>query len=328
MKVARLKAFGVPWEGVEVIDGPDVGEPDAGEVVVAMEASPINPADLLFMEGRYATLPPLQVPLGIEGAGRIVATGPDVGDLAVGDPVMSLGRANWAARVRLKAAEVVKLPADVDIRQAAMLKVNPATALLMLRSPVALEPGDWVIQNAANSGVGRDLIRLAKTMGVRTVNVVRRANLVPELKALGADAVVVDGTELADVVRNETGAAAIRLGIDAVAGDATRRLSGCLADGATLLNYGLLSGDPCRMDPHDLVFRGVTLTGFWLAKGLQGMALADIRALYGELVEHLTAGDLTVPIEATYRLDDVAEALAHAAREARDGKVILMPSAE
>ena len=121
----------------------------------------------------------------------------------------------------------------------------------MLRDYVDLEPGDWVIQNAANSAVGRHVIRFCHARGVHTANVVRRESLREELTAIGGDVVAVDGDDLAGRVRAEAGAdARIRLAIDAVGGPACQHLADCLSDGGTVVNYGFLSGDPCMITPH------------------------------------------------------------------------------
>jgi NADPH:quinone reductase-like Zn-dependent oxidoreductase len=267
MKVAQLNAFGVPWEVVDCIEVEDPGPPAEGEVQVEMLACPIN-----------ASKPDLPARLGIEGAGRVSAVGSGVEGLAEGDLVMSLGRANWAQRLNLKAGEAVKAPPGIDVAQLAMLKVNPATAYLMLQSYVDLQPGDWVIQNAANSGVGVNLIRLAGARGVKTVNVVRREALIQPLRDIGADVVVVDGEDLAERVAAATGGAPIKLAIDAVAGAASERLADCLAEDGTVVNYGLLSGEACRLRADQAVFKGITLTGFWLAKVMRQRPFAELQA--------------------------------------------------
>ncbi len=326
MKLAQLNAFGVPSQVVDCVEAEDPGAPGAGEVLIEMLACPINPAELLLIEGKYASRPPLPARLGIEGAGRVSAVGETVTGLAPGDLVMSLGRANWAERLVLKAGEVVKAPAGTDVAQLSMLKVNPATARLLLSNVVSLAPGDWVIQNAANSAVGVNLIRLAKARGLKTVNVVRRESLIAPLQAIGADAVLVDGPDLARRAAAAAGGAAIKLAIDAVAGAATERLADCLADGGTVVNYGLLSGEPCRLRADQTVFKGITLTGFWLAKEMRAMTPAALAALYGDLLPRLADGRLHVDVEATYRLDDVKAALAHAGREGRGGKVLITPN--
>ena len=177
------------------------------------------------------------------------------------------------------------MPDDADPLQLAMLKVNPATAWMMLKDYVRLEPGDWLIQDAANSGVGKALIRLARDEGLRSVNVVRRPEPAKGLQALGADVVLVDGEDLAERVAEATKGASVRLGIDAVGGGQVTRLADCLAEGGTVVNYGLLSGEPCRIRSDQLIFKGITLTGFWLQKTLTAMARTELERLYRALAE-------------------------------------------
>ena len=219
-----------------------------------------------------------------------------------------------------------ELYGDADVLQLAMLKVNPATALMMLRNYVELQPGDWVIQDAANSGVGNNLIRLAKADGIRTVNVVRRDSAAAALRAIGADVVVVDGDDLAERVRAATDGAPIRLAIDAIGGDMVLRLADCLAEGGMVVNYGLLSGQPCMLGAHHLVFKGISLTGFWLAKTLTQTARPDLEALYADLAGRVASGDLEVQVEATYPIEEIKAALAHAAKAGRDGKILVTPN--
>jgi len=326
MKAVQFAAFGVPHEVAACVDLPDPGAPAEGEVLVEIEAFPINPADLLFLEGAYAARPPLPATPGAEGVGRVAAVGGGVTDLAVGNRVIPLGRENWMQKRRVPAAQVLKVPGDIDLLQLAMLKVNPATALLMLRNYVQLQPGDWLIQDAANSGVGTSLIRLAKAEGVRTVNVVRRESLVEPLKAFGADVVVLDGDDLAARVKAATDGADIKLGIDAVAGNTCRRLADCLGEGGKLVNYGMLSGKACEVSPERIVFGDVTLTGFWLARHLGNAPRREIQALYDELVTRLADGSLHIEVEATFPIENIKEALAQAEREGRDGKILVTPN--
>ena len=326
MKQVRFTAFGMPEEVADCVEVADVGAPGADEVVIEIQAFPINPADLLTITGGYAVRPKLPATLGAEGVGGISAVGSEVTELAAGERVINLGRDNWCQRRKVPAAQVLKMPADADVLQLAMLKVNPATALMMLRNYVDLQPGDWVIQDAANSGVGTNLIKLAKADGIRTVNVVRRAALVEPLEAIGADVVVVDGEDLAEQVRERTGGTPPRLAIDAIGGEIVMRLADCLAEGGTVVNYGLLSGKPCMLGAHHTIFKGITLTGFWLQKVLTSMARADLEKLYADLAERVRSGALGVEIEQTYPIEEIKAALAHAGREGRGGKILVLPN--
>jgi len=326
MLSAQLQSFGHPPDVVSCIETPEPSAPEADQVLIELLAGPVNPAEILLIQGRYASRPTLPCELGIEGVGRVLTTGEAVTEVQAGDLVLSLERRNWTQRLLLNVQQVIKLPSAIDIQQAAMLKVNPATALKMLDDYVDLQAGDWVIQNAANSGVGRSVIQLARSRGLHTVNVVRRESLRESLLGQGADVVVVDGTDLAKQVSEATGGGPIRLAIDAVAGSACERLADCLAEDATVVNYGLLSGQPCQLRADQTVFKGITLTGFWLAKAMRKMRYAELVALYGELADKVLAGVLYVDVEAVYSLRDIKQALVHGMQEGRSGKVLISPN--
>ena len=326
MLAAQLTAFGHPPEVVDCISLAEPADPGPDQVLVELLAGPINPAEILLIQGRYASRPKLPTGLGIEGVGRVLAVGSDVANLAQGDLVLSLDRQNWAEQRLLGVQQVIKLPPEIDIQQAAMLKVNPATALKMLTDYVTLQDGDWVIQNAANSGVGQSLIQLAKARGLCTVNVVRRESLREPLMRLGADIVLVDNPELAQHVREATEGAAVKLAIDAVAGSACERLADCLGEGGIVVNYGLLSGEACQIRADQTIFKGITLTGFWLAKVMQGMSHTELSDLYADLSQYVLNGTLQVDVEVSYPLAQIKQALEHAMRERRDGKILVRPN--
>ena len=326
MKQVQFTAFGSPKDVVVCADVDDVGSPGSNEVVVDIDAFPINPADLLTISGGYAVKPDLPATLGAEGTGRISEIGDSVSDLDFGDRVIMLERNNWCQRRRVSAGKVIKVPDDADTLQLAMLKVNPATALMMMRDYVALKAGDWLIQDAANSGVGTSLIKLAKADGLRTVNVVRRSELIDKLEALGADVVLVDGDDLADRVKAATNNAHISLAIDAVGGTQITRLADCLGEGATVVNYGLLSGEPCQIRADQTIFNGITLTGFWLQKALTSIAYPDLRKLYQDLGAKVLSTQLHVEIEAVYPIEQIKDAVDHAGRGGRDGKILVLPN--
>lgn len=326
MKVIEYAKHGPAHEVCRCVDVDEPATPGSGEVSVAVEAAAINPADLLIIEGRYPGPGELPARQGIEGAGRVLAVGSDVADLAPGDRVLLLSRGNWAQRMTVQAEQAVKIPAALDILQAAQMKANPPSALFMLRDYADLKPGDWIIQNAANSAVGQHLIRLAKERGVRTVNVVRRETLFAPLKAIGGDVVMLDGDDLGARVRAEIGDDPLSLAVDAVGGVSTQRLADCLSDGGTVVTYGFLSGESCRITPTQAIVHQISLTGFWLVKSLFSGPRERIVATYAEVAELFISGVLHSPVEATYTLEQAADALEHASREGRDGKIAFTPN--
>lgn len=324
MLATQFSAFGPPDKVIELIEQPDPGEPGPGELIVDTELFPINPADLLNLEGQYgATQPQLPMIPGAEGVGRIAKLGAGVSHVKVGDRVLLPGPGTWRARIKAPAKAVFALPTGVDPKQLAMLRVNPPTAWLMLHEFVPPKPGQWLVQNAANSGVGHCLIRLAREAGMKTVNVVRRAELAGELRAFGADVVLTDGPDLDTRVRAAIGGGALPLAIDAVGGSATQRLARCVDDGGTVVNYGALSGEPCTLDVRETIFRDVSLRGFWLRRWFMQTSPENVAALYRGLAARLGDGRLTVEVETVYPVRRIKEALAHAARGGRKGKILV-----
>ncbi len=296
-----------------------------GQVRVKVLAAPINPSDVLTLTGEYGMLPPLPAIGGSEGVGRVEELGPEVSQLKVGQTVLlPVGSGTWVTHQNAEAKKLIPLP-DADPRQLAMMTVNPPTASLLLSEFVDLQPGDWVIQNAANSGVGSYLIQLAKLRGFKTLNVVRRESAVAGVKAEGADVVLVDGPDLPKRVREATGGAAVRLGIDAVGGVATDHLAASLSEGGTLVNYGIMSREPCQVSPASIVFRGVSLRGFWLAKWFRVASPEQQMKVFAELTQLIAGGKLKARVAATYDIGQIKEAVAAAAGGERDGKILIVP---
>jgi mitochondrial enoyl-[acyl-carrier protein] reductase / trans-2-enoyl-CoA reductase len=325
MKKVEITDYGAPEAVAHCIEAPDVGAPGSGEIVFDVLAFPINPADISFCRGSYRLRPPLPATPGAECVGRMIAAGAGVNGIRAGDLVVNMQRENWVQRRRISAEDAIALPSGLDIKQAAMLRINPATALLLLEDNADLKPGDWVIQNVANSAVGRHLIVLAKTKGVRTVNVVRRDDVTSELTALGADIVLKDGPDLPQRAQQATGGAPIRLGIDAVSGDACKRIADCVANGGVVVTYGSMSGaDP--VISRAALGRGISIKSFTLGDGLAKRGREQVRAIYADLGNKLRNGVLRAPIDATYPIEEIKQALTHAQRGGRDGKVLVLPN--
>ena len=327
MKRAQYAQRGpVPQDVIEAVafDPPPLAP---GQARVQVLAAPINPSDVLTLTGQYGLLPPLPAVGGNEGVGRVVELGAGTPGPAVGQTVLlPVGIGTWSSHVVTEAARLMPLPNEADPQQLAMMTVNPPTALLMLDRFVSLSPGDWVIQNAANSGVGAYLIQLARLRGLKTINLVRRESAVAGVRGLGGDAVLVDGDKLARRVAEATGGAPVRLGIDAVGGAATDRLAQCLAEGAVLVNYGAMSGEPCQVSPASFVFRDITLKGFWLSRWFKQAAPEQRMKVFGEVAGLIAQGKLHARVQATYPLERIREAVAAAAAGEREGKILVVPA--
>jgi NADPH:quinone reductase-like Zn-dependent oxidoreductase len=318
MRAVQLTAYGNPLEGLKYLDIPAPDAPGPNQVLIGVEFSPLNQSDLLLAQGIYGARPALPTVIGNEGVGRVLNVGHGVKNVKVGDRVLApLSSFTWRERMVLSADGLFALPAGADPQQLAMLAINPPTAALLLSEYVNLKPGEWVVQNSANSGVGRWVIAFAKTRGLKTVNIVRRPELVPELKAIGGDVVVVDSPDVSKEIKAAVGQAELRLALDGVSGPATGVLASTLSPHATLVVYAAMSQAPMSISPLNIVFKPLTIRGFWLGhpESTAKSAPAVVQA-----AEMIAAGRVHIPVTATYALSSIKEAVAHAQR---GGKILL-----
>jgi NADPH:quinone reductase-like Zn-dependent oxidoreductase len=323
MKAIHLTAYGDPAEVVKLVDIPDVGAPEANEIVIDVEAAPIEPSDLYMIQGIYGNLPPLPHALGIQGVGRVSAIGRDVKHVKEGDRVITPPFApSWVGRVKTDAPWLRPLP-NGDLNQLAMIGCNPATAWLLLTEFVQLKRGDWILYNAANSSVGRSMIPLAKARGVKTITVVRRPELVDEMKALGADVVLVDGPDLPQRVAAATDKAPIALALDGVGDSATQNLLNSLPLYGTLLMYSGMSGQPAKVFNPFLIFQGQSIHGFWIFNWFRQPNHEKAIAMFDELASMVSSGALSLPVAGEYGFDQVQDAIGVASKY--NGKAILKP---
>jgi NADPH:quinone reductase-like Zn-dependent oxidoreductase len=318
----RLFAFGEKPPAVRVEEIPTPA-PAPGEVVVRMLAAPINPADLNVIEGTYGELPQLPARIGNEGCGEILALGAGVENLLVGQKVLPLAFGTWSRELVLSAKNAIPLPDDIDIHQAAMLTVNPATAWRILHDFSALQPGDWIAQNAANSGVGRAVIQLARHLGLRTLNVVRRPELLDELLALGADVVVTEETDLRREARQLCGGALPKLGLNAVGGASALNIANALAPGSPHITFGAMARQPLKIPNGLLIFQNLAFRGFWLRRWKETAPAAEILSTYATLADLLHRGILHTPVDRVFPLSELPAALAAASQDKRSGKILL-----
>ena len=320
MRALQIATFGDPAEVVQLVEISDPNSPRPGEVLIAVDYAPINTSALLLISGRYGVRPALPTGVGNEGVGRILSVGEAVDHVKVGDRVLfPLSAYSWRKRLVAPAEDLFPLPPGADPEQLSMLHINPPTAALLLSEYGDLKPGDWVLQDAGNSGVGRSVIAFAKDRGLHVVSLIRRQELVDDLLAAGSDVVLVDGDGIANRVAYATGHAQIRIALDGVAGAAMRSLSSCLAPGGILVVYAFMSEQPGLVNLAELIFRGVTIRGFWL-EAPEIRASPKLQEALKTGARLIAEGKLHVPVAATYALSEYQQALAHAQR---GGKVLL-----
>ena len=323
-KLAIHDRYGEPRAVLRVIEGA-AEQPGPGEVIVRMEAAAMHIADLRTIAGADSFRPPLPRTPGFEGIGRVVRVGEGVDTPLPGERVFpALGSGTFREEVRCAAAACMPAPQG-DALQLSLLTVNGPTAWVLLEDFAALRPGDWLVQNAANSSCGRYLVQLARRRGVRTVNVVRRPETFAELRQLGGDVMLLDDADLATHVAAAVDGAPIRLGIDAVGGPATQRIAECLAADAPLVSYGSMSGQRCEIDFYQMFRQGTVLHGLSFVRQLRRRPPESVRAIYAALAQWMAQGELVARIAGVYPLQRIVEACEHAALTGsdRDGKVIL-----
>jgi NADPH:quinone reductase-like Zn-dependent oxidoreductase len=318
MRAVQLTAYGNPVEGLKYVDIPEPDAPGPNQVLIGVEFSPINPSDLLLAQGIYGIRPALPTVIGGEGVGRVLAKGVGVENVKVGDRVLApLSSFTWRERMVVPASGLFALPLGADPQQLSMLAINPPTAALLLSEYVNLKPGEWVVQNSANSSVGRWVIAFAKARGLKTVNIVRRPELVPELQAIGGDVVVVDSPDVSEKIKAAVGQAELRLALDGVSGPATGVLASTLSPHGTLVSFAAMSGAPMSISPLDVIFKPITMRGFWLG---HPESAAKIAPPIAQAAEMIASGRVHIPVAATYALPSIKEAVAHALR---GGKILL-----
>ncbi len=298
--------------------------PGPGEVLVRILAAPVNPADLNTIEGTYGVKPALPATPGIEGCGVVEVSNST--DFEPGDHVIFLRRAStWASHTTVSGDTLFKLPPGIDPLQAAMLKVNPATAWRLLHGFGMLEDGSWIVQNVGNSAVGRCVIQLARDLGIRTISFVRRAGLIDELQALGADHVFIDDDDGLASAREALGGANAELAFNAVGGDSALRLMKLLREGGCHITYGAMGRKPVTVPNGMLIFRDIQVRGLWITRWIENAPTAEVHAVYEDLAARSAAGKLVQPVDSTFPLEKAAEALARLEAPDRSGKVLFVP---
>jgi trans-2-enoyl-CoA reductase len=295
-----------------------------GEVLVRILAAPLNPADLNTIEGTYGLQLDLPATPGIEGVGIVQLS--NSADFEEGDEVIFLRRAaTWASHATVPGEVLFKLPRGMDPLQAAMLKVNPATAWRLLHGFGNLMNGDWIVQNTGNSAVGRCVIQLARDLGIRTISFVRRAELLDSLRALGADHVFLDDEDGLASAKEALGGAHAALAFNAVGGDSALRLMKLLRESGCHITYGAMGRKPLTIPNGLLIFRDIQVRGLWVSRWIENAPQAEVRAVYQDLAARVAAGKLVQAVDSTFPLEAFKEALARLDAPDRSGKVLFVP---
>src|SRR2546421_3754346 len=329
MRQLQLVAYGEPSDVIELhtVSEPVLGEQD---VLLSMEAAPLNPSDFLFVRGKYGIRPAFPSPVGPEGVGRVAKIGSKVdvalqGKLVVILPTYEQG--TWADQVVVPVRNIVPMSDKADYLQLSMIGINPATAYLLLNRYVSLMPGDWIGQTAANSAMGQYIIALAKLAGVKTLNVVRRQEAAEQVRQWGGDCVVLQGDNLHTDIEEALDGKKLSLVLDAVGGTPVGELAKSLKTGGSIVVYALLSGQFPAISPKDFIYRGLSLHGFWLINWIRNAPRAEIQEIYQKLGDLVADGSLSAAVEHVYPLDQFKKAFEQSLKSNRRGKILFRLSA-
>ncbi|NDJ55336.1 MAG: zinc-dependent alcohol dehydrogenase family protein [Chloroflexi bacterium] len=325
MRALQYEAFGNPIDQVELVDVPKP-QPKAGEVLLRLTHRAVNPADLLAIQGQYPILPDAfpAIPGG-EAMGEIEALGEGVAGFEIGQRVVPLGGGGkWQESIVLSAEQIIPVPETVSSATAAQLIVNPVTVYVMMLEELDLKEGEWFLQTAAGSTLGRIAIQLAKLRGIKTVNIVRRREQIDELLALGGDAAFsTQDDNLLEQILEVTGGG-VQGATDAVGGEMGLLALESLQHGGMLLSYGLLSGQSIPVDSVHMLFNEKSLKGFWLSAWFRRQPQAHINGVVTNVMTLMAQGQIVPPVEAEYDLADYAKAFEHMRTPGRSGKILLV----
>ena len=333
MKAIRFAQHGEPAAVLAVEDIP-LPEPGEGQARVRILESPVNPSDLLYVRGYYAGVQahfPAQA--GFEGVGIVDAVGPGVKEVSAGQRVSVINGpgGNWAEYSVVPASELFAVPDDLPDEQVASFFINPASAILMVRHVLAVPQGEWLLQSAAGSELGRMIIRLAKRDGIRTANIVRRRESAEELGRLGAGVVIVssDGP-IDEQVRKLIDPLGVKYAIDCVVGETGTQIFKALHENGKMLVYGSLTGEPIRVgdDPRHILAGRRTLEVYWLGYWFPRLTDTQRQQLGQDIVDLMREGIVETSPGRKYSLDAIVDAVTQAEQKGRKGKVFLTPGAK
>ncbi len=324
MHALQFSAFGKPETVLELVNLPEP-EPKEGQVRVRLSHRPINPSDLLYIQGKYGIKPQLPAIPGFEGVGRVDKIGPGVTGVTLKQRVVPIGvSGTWQDSVIASVGQLTSVPDSVSDLAAAQLSVNTVTAWIMVTKELDLKQGDWLLQTAAGSALGRIVLQLAKIRGFKTINLVRRREHVQEIRSLGGDAVIcTEDTDPVGEIMKITKDEGVNAAIDAIGGRIGAQAANCLQYGGTMIVYGALSEEPIPLDAGYMIFKRITIRGFWLSRWYQKTAQDVVQKTLQEVIQIMATGRLVPPVAKEYNLADFKAAIAHSERPGKHGKILL-----
>ncbi|MCU0340162.1 MAG: zinc-dependent alcohol dehydrogenase family protein [Spirosomaceae bacterium] len=318
--------FQNPGKPADILHVEEVEIPTPGpdEVLVKVIASPINPSDVMFVQNLYGIRPQLPSGAGFEGMGTIAKVGENV-KMTIGSRVSFTGIGAWGEYVLTNHRTLIPVPDAMPDNVAAQLFVNPFTAVAMVEES-GVKEGEWLMITACASALGKMVIQICQMRGIKTIGTVRRDDLNEELKALGVTEIINTSTEnMAKRVQQITEHKGVRAVLECVGGDTAAEAVKCMGRGAVMLIYGLLSLEDPKINIGLMIFKELTLKGFWLTDWMRRVDAGTRMRVAQEVITLLATGQVQLPVEASYGLDDIKQAVTHADTPGRWGKILVKP---
>uniref|UniRef100_A0A6B2EKK3 Enoyl-[acyl-carrier-protein] reductase, mitochondrial n=1 Tax=Phlebotomus kandelakii TaxID=1109342 RepID=A0A6B2EKK3_9DIPT len=310
--------FGEPADVVKRVEE-KIKSPEANEVTVKILASPINPADINTIQGKYPVKPQLPAVGGNECLGEILELGAGVRDLAIGDRVIPFrtGIGTWCTHANYPSNALLRVPKSLGLAEASTLTVNPTTAYRMLKDFVHLKPGDTVLQNGANSAVGQAVFQLCRKWGFRSVGIVRNRPEIDELRSflkdLGADWVLTEEEVRTTDLFKSGRAPKPKLALNCVGGKSALEMLRHVADGGSVVTYGGMSREPVTVPTGHLIFKDIAFMGFWMTRWTrENLETPQREEMFRDLVKFIEEGDFRGPRAKIVPVREFREALANA----------------
>ncbi len=316
--------FDHPGEPESVLALRDISSPapNADQVLIRVSARPIQPADFLFIQGRYRIKPEFPQAAGLEGVGTIVSCGSGVSSHKVGDRVAFRSKGTWAEYALAPTSRVYPVPPEIPDSVACQFSLNPLTAWGLLAG-CNLPHSSRILVTAGRSVVARLLANLAHRKGLTTTLLVRDNG---RYSALGHNnQVIANGASvtetLQEVVRNHGEFHAV---LDSVGGSDTVALINSLAPKSRLISYGILSDTEITLKASQILFRSVTWQGFGIDGWLDSVSAEELTIAQEQIWSLLSASPDLLPVVGTFRLSDIQQAIASVRKPAQPGKVLLV----
>lgn len=323
MKRIVFHQFGKPADILNA-ESAEILTPGSDEVLIKVLASPINPSDIMFVQNLYGIRPQLPSGAGFEGVGIVEAVGSNA-KITVGTRVSFTAIGTWSEYVITNHRTLIPVPDAMNDETASQLFVNPFTAVAMVEES-GVKPGEWLLVTACASALGKMVIQICKMRGIKTIGTVRRNEHNEELKALGVDEIINTAEEsLPKRVQQITNYEGVRAVLECVGGQTASEAVKCMGRGAVMLIYGVLGLQDPTINLGLMIFRELTLKGFWLTDWMRRVNSGTRQKVAQEVITLLSTGQVKMPIEAVYSLDEIKTAVTHADSPGRWGKVLVKP---